>query len=202
MRGPAFNQRRLALLALVGVSVGCAGFNDDDRLATQGTASALTDAELLAPIAIPNLLSARRRARYSRAASDTKTATTQGIVYSNDRALNPGTVTTLRHESYANVTSNVAPDQEQPEPQLTYSRVVEAVGDLTGGQPVSTETVIFENAPLVFGSDVARDAEGRISEYTLSADFLAICSALEARTSGRFPADVCLRLSAAAAAVP
>jgi general secretion pathway protein G len=58
---------------------------------------------ILAAIAIPNLLSAQRRARYSRAASDTKTATTQGIVYANDRNQNPVTLTNLRMEGYANV---------------------------------------------------------------------------------------------------
>ncbi len=45
---------------------------------------------ILAAIAIPNLLSAQRRARYSRAASDTKTAVTQGIVYANDHEPEPG----------------------------------------------------------------------------------------------------------------
>ena len=59
---------------------------------------------ILAAIAIPNLLSARRRANYSRAASDTKTATTQAIVYQNDYAVYPGTVSKLRTDGYANVT--------------------------------------------------------------------------------------------------
>jgi len=59
---------------------------------------------ILAAIAIPNLLSARRRANYSRAASDTKTAVTQAIVYQNDYAVYPGTIGTLRTTGYANVT--------------------------------------------------------------------------------------------------
>jgi prepilin-type N-terminal cleavage/methylation domain-containing protein len=61
---------------------------------------------ILAAIAIPNLLSAQRRARYSRAASDTKTATTQGIVYANDRNQNPVTLENLRLQGYANVQTN------------------------------------------------------------------------------------------------
>ena len=61
---------------------------------------------ILAAIAIPNLLSARRRAQYSRAASDTKTSTTQAIVYQNDYAVYPGNVGTLRTTGYANVTDN------------------------------------------------------------------------------------------------
>lgn len=58
---------------------------------------------ILAAIAIPNLLSAQRRSRYSRSASDTKTSVTQGIVYSNDFNQNPGDVDTLRKTGYANV---------------------------------------------------------------------------------------------------
>jgi prepilin-type N-terminal cleavage/methylation domain-containing protein len=58
---------------------------------------------ILAAIAIPNLISAQRRSRYARAASDAKTATTQGIVYSNDRSQNPGSIQTLRDGGYANI---------------------------------------------------------------------------------------------------
>jgi prepilin-type N-terminal cleavage/methylation domain-containing protein len=61
---------------------------------------------ILAAIAIPNLLSARRRANYSRSASDTKTAVTQAIVYQNDYARYPGTLSTLRSAGYANVQDN------------------------------------------------------------------------------------------------
>ena len=58
---------------------------------------------ILAAIAIPNLLSAQKKSKYARAASDTKTAVTQGIVYSNDKNANPGTTTMLRTAGYANV---------------------------------------------------------------------------------------------------
>src|SRR3974390_1082465 len=58
---------------------------------------------ILAAIAIPNLLSAQKKSRYARSASDTKTATTQGIVYSNDKNQNPGTMATLRNAGYANI---------------------------------------------------------------------------------------------------
>ncbi len=61
---------------------------------------------LLAAIAIPNLLSAQAKSKYARAASDTKTATTQGIVYSNDKDQNPGTLAALRTGGYANVGDN------------------------------------------------------------------------------------------------
>ncbi len=58
---------------------------------------------ILAAIAIPNLMSAQRRSRYSRAAADTKTAVTQAIVYQNDRSVYPGDLGTLRTNGYANV---------------------------------------------------------------------------------------------------
>jgi type IV pilus assembly protein PilA len=61
---------------------------------------------LLAGIAIPNLLSAQAKSKYARAASDTKTATTQAIVYSNDKDQNPGTLAALRTGGYANVDDN------------------------------------------------------------------------------------------------
>ena len=58
---------------------------------------------LLATIALPNLQNSRRRAQYSRAASDTKTAVTQTIVYQNDMSVFPGTIANLRVTGYANV---------------------------------------------------------------------------------------------------
>ncbi len=58
---------------------------------------------ILAAIAIPNLLSAQKKSRYARAASDTKTAVTQGIVYSNDKNTNPGNMKNLRDSAYANI---------------------------------------------------------------------------------------------------
>ena len=61
---------------------------------------------ILAAIAIPNLLSAQRRSRYSRSAADTKTATTQYIVYANDKNVYPGSLDILRTAGYANVPNN------------------------------------------------------------------------------------------------
>ena len=58
---------------------------------------------ILAAIAIPNLMSAQRRSKYSRAASDTKTAVTQTIVYGNDNNLYPTSIQALRNAGYANV---------------------------------------------------------------------------------------------------
>ena len=58
---------------------------------------------LLASIAIPNLLSAHRKARYSRSAADSKTLATQAIVYGNDRNKYPTSVAVLRVSGYTNV---------------------------------------------------------------------------------------------------
>jgi type IV pilus assembly protein PilA len=61
---------------------------------------------ILAAIAIPNLLSAQKKSRYARAASDTKTATTQALVYQNDRLFGPGDMAGLRNNGYANIGNN------------------------------------------------------------------------------------------------
>jgi type II secretory pathway pseudopilin PulG len=58
---------------------------------------------ILAAIAIPNLLSAQRKSKYSRSAADTKTAVTQSIVYGNDKNIYPTSLTVLRNSGYANV---------------------------------------------------------------------------------------------------
>jgi prepilin-type N-terminal cleavage/methylation domain-containing protein len=58
---------------------------------------------ILAAIALPNLQGARRKAQYSRAAADTKTAVSQSIVYQNDYTVFPGTIANLRGMSYVSV---------------------------------------------------------------------------------------------------
>ncbi len=61
---------------------------------------------ILAAIAIPNLMSAQRRAKYSRAASDSKMATTQAIIYGNDNNVYPTSLAQMRSGGYANVADN------------------------------------------------------------------------------------------------
>jgi prepilin-type N-terminal cleavage/methylation domain-containing protein len=58
---------------------------------------------LLASIAVPSLLSAHRRTRYSRAAADTKTAVTQAIVYATDRNVYPTSIRAIRDAGLTNV---------------------------------------------------------------------------------------------------
>lgn len=78
---------------------------------------------ILAAIAVANLQNARQRANYSRAASDTKTAVTQGVVYQNDYNVFPGTISNLRSTAYANV-----PDKD---PWATDYVVSNLFGDTT-----------------------------------------------------------------------
>ena len=59
---------------------------------------------LLASIAIPNLLSAHRKARYSRGASDSKTLVTQAISYGIDSGKYPASVAVMRNGGYTNIT--------------------------------------------------------------------------------------------------
>ncbi|MFN3476469.1 MAG: type II secretion system protein [Candidatus Methylomirabilales bacterium] len=61
---------------------------------------------ILAAIAIPNLQGAQRRSKYSRAAADTKQATTQAITYSNDKGVYPTSIQVLRENGYTNVSSD------------------------------------------------------------------------------------------------
>ena len=50
---------------------------------------------ILAAIAIPNLVAAQRRAKYSRTAGDTKTVVTQSMVYINDNNCAPAEIADL-----------------------------------------------------------------------------------------------------------
>lgn len=58
---------------------------------------------ILAAIAIPNLINAQRRANYSRAATDTKQAVSQALIYQLNTGVYPGTVATLRLQGYASL---------------------------------------------------------------------------------------------------
>lgn len=58
---------------------------------------------LLASIAIPNLLSAHRKARYARAASESKTLVTQAILFGNDKNAYPTSVAVMRAAGYADM---------------------------------------------------------------------------------------------------
>jgi len=61
---------------------------------------------IIAAIAIPNLLKAQRRSKYARAASETKTATTQMVVYTIDNTNYPQSIQDIRDSGYASVSNN------------------------------------------------------------------------------------------------
>jgi prepilin-type N-terminal cleavage/methylation domain-containing protein len=58
---------------------------------------------LLSMIAIPNLMSAQRRSRYSRAAADSKTTTTAAVVYAVDKNVYPTSILVIRDAGLAGV---------------------------------------------------------------------------------------------------
>lgn len=58
---------------------------------------------LLASIAIPNLLSAHRKANYSRAATDSKTLVAEAILYGNDHGVYPTSVAVMRDGGYTTI---------------------------------------------------------------------------------------------------
>jgi len=61
---------------------------------------------ILATIAIPNLMNAHRKTRYSRAAADTRMAVTQAVVYSNDKNVYPTSIKMIRDTMLINVSDN------------------------------------------------------------------------------------------------
>ena len=61
---------------------------------------------VMASIAIPNLLSAHRKTRYSRAAADTRLAVSQSVVYANDKNVYPTSIKLIRDTTMTNVSDN------------------------------------------------------------------------------------------------
>ncbi len=61
---------------------------------------------VLATIAIPNLLSAHRKTKYSRAAADTRLAVAQSVVYANDKNVYPNSIKLIRDSTLVNVSDN------------------------------------------------------------------------------------------------
>lgn len=58
---------------------------------------------ILAAIAVPNMYNSQRRSRYSRAATDAKTAVTQALAYATDKGVYPASLEVLRISGYASV---------------------------------------------------------------------------------------------------
>ncbi len=114
---------------------------------------------ILAAIAIPNLMSAQRRAKYSRAASDTETAVTQAMVYATDRDKYPQNLADLRNQGYANVPDNDPWGQPYvPTPLMTNQTVPGQSDDLyvysKGSSGKGSYNPPYTGAPLAPGSEV------------------------------------------------
>ncbi len=65
---------------------------------------AVTIISVLAAIAVPNVLQAQRRARYARAASETKSAVTQALLHASEKGSYPESLAALRDAGYPNIT--------------------------------------------------------------------------------------------------
>ncbi len=96
---------------------------------------------MLTAIAIPNLLTAQRRSRYTQAAADTKTAVTQALVYGMERNAYPKSLQVLREAGLASVSSNDPwgiPFQLGPE--------------LVAGSPPGGEAYVYSKGPYGTGA--------------------------------------------------
>ncbi len=114
---------------------------------------------ILAAIAIPNLLSAQRRAKYSRAASDTETAVTQAIVFATDRDKYPRGLADLRNQGYANVPDNDPWERAYvPSPLMTDQAAPGQNDDLyiysKGPNGTGSYNPPYSAAPLAAGAEV------------------------------------------------
>jgi prepilin-type N-terminal cleavage/methylation domain-containing protein len=84
---------------------------------------------ILAAIAIPNLLESQRRSRYARAASDTKTATSQSVIYAGDHSRYPASLAVLRNGGYATVGNSDPWSQDYVLSPLLDGSTVPAISD-------------------------------------------------------------------------
>ena len=91
---------------------------------------------LLTAIAIPNLLSAQRRSRYTQAASDTKTAVTQTMVYGLDKNAYPRSIQMIREAGLASI-SDVDP----------WGVPYQLAPDMLAGNPPGGEAYVYSKGP-------------------------------------------------------
>jgi prepilin-type N-terminal cleavage/methylation domain-containing protein len=96
---------------------------------------------MLTAIAVPNILSAQRRSRYTQAAADTKKAVTQALVYGLERKAYPTSLQVLRNTGFLTISDNDpwgTPFQLGPE--------------LLAGRPPGGEAYVFSKGPYGTGT--------------------------------------------------
>jgi len=117
---------------------------------------------LLASIAIPRLISAHWKARYSRAASESKTLVMQAILYGNDRGNYPTSVASIRTAGYTGmVDADPWSTPWQLSPALTSGALTAQVddvyifskgGDATGVYPIPFVTDTGDGGSVGYSS--------------------------------------------------
>jgi prepilin-type N-terminal cleavage/methylation domain-containing protein len=97
---------------------------------------------VIAAIAIPNLLKASRRAKYSAAAANAKTAITQAMVYALDRGVYPTSISVIRAAGYGSI------DDRDP-----WKTPYELSPSLLGGGPPGSgdEVYVFSKGASMTG---------------------------------------------------
>jgi len=108
---------------------------------------------IMAAIAIPYLVSAQQKARYSRAAAETKIAVTTALLYKNDMNQYPGTLATLRMSGFGNV-----PDNDPWKVPYVVSNLFADTGTPPAG--ANTELHVCSNATLAAPSCNGADLTG------------------------------------------
>jgi len=105
---------------------------------------------LLAMIAIPNVMKANRKARYGRAAADTKMATSSAVTYVLDKNVYPTSLAVMRSTGYG------------------------GVGDLDPWQiPYQLSPVLLGGGPALSGQDVYVFSKGASGAGVYPDPFLA-----------------------------
>jgi len=95
---------------------------------------------LLTAIAIPNLLSAQRRSRYTQVAADTKTTVTQAMVYGMDKNALPTSIQMIRSAGLASVSD------DDP-----WGSPYQLCPDMLAGNPPVGEAYIYSKGPYGTG---------------------------------------------------
>jgi general secretion pathway protein G len=98
---------------------------------------------ILAMIAIPNLLSAQRKTRYSRSAADTRNAVTQCVVYAMDKNVYPTSIQMIRDAGLTNV-------GDMDPWGIPYALSPTLTGGLTPGY--ADDVYIYSTGPSTTGS--------------------------------------------------